>query len=168
MSFRNIKCKLPQNDDITNNHAAPNSTTMQASQNTVFTQNDDGSNNHAAVSLTGNDGRCEFDFELDNLEDDEFSIDRQLRLRREQEEEEEHANLGRRLLAPREEIRNRNRQPKKKQTNQESINLLREKQLKLLDLQMDYHKILIENAKVALQKEKLLLSQAHSNINTAE
>lgn len=141
---------------------------MQTSQNTESMQNDDNSNNRNEANTTAADRRDEFDFDLENLEDDEFSIDRQLRLRREQEEEEARANMGRRLLAPREEIRHRNRQPKKnkKQSNPESIDMLKEKQLKLLDLQMDYHKILIENAKVTLQKETVLLSQARSRINT--
>lgn len=136
---------------------------IQMSQNTESMQNDDNSNNREPPNPTGVHDRDEFEFELDNLDDDEFPLDRRLRLMREAEEEEA---MGRRLVAPRDEIRHRNRQPKKKQTNSESINLLKEKQLKLLDLQMDYHKILIENAKVTLQKEKILLSQARSNTTT--
>lgn len=61
---------------------------------------------------------------------EDFSIDRQLRFLREAEEEE--ANLHGRLLAPRDEFRRRNRQPKKKQTNSESIDLLREKTIEII------------------------------------
>lgn len=137
---------------------------MQTIETTEYTQNDDISNNRTAVNATAIDSRDEFNFESSLLEDNEFPLDRQFRLLREQEEEEERANLGRRLIAPRDEIRHRNRQPKNKQTNPESIHLLKEKQLKLLDSQLDYHKILIETARVALEKEKLLLSQARSRV----
>lgn len=96
-----------------------------------------------------------------NMEDDEFSIDRQLRLRREQEQEERGVNVNRNLLAPREEIRQRNKRSKK--TNSEHIDLLREIQLKLLDLQLNLNEVLLETAKMTQNKERILLAQAAMN-----
>lgn len=101
------------------------------------------------------------DQDIFNAEDDEFSIDRQLRLLQEQEEEERGANMNRSLLAPREEIRQRNRRPKK--TNSEHIDLLREKQLKLVDLQINLNEVLLETAKITQNKERILLAQAVLN-----
>lgn len=91
-------------------------------------------------------------------EDEEFEIDRQLRLAREEEEE---ASLGRRLLAPSAEIRIRNRPTKKGKPNDDMIQNLRKRQFELVNLQINLHKVLLENAKITQQecKEKLLLAQ---------
>lgn len=69
-------------------------------------------------------------------------------------------NLNGRLTAPPNEIRRRNRQKSKQ--NGETIDTLRKKQDQLLDLQIDLHKILIENAKITREEctEKLLLAEA--------
>lgn len=77
------------------------------------------------------------------------TIERQLRA---QEEEENEANLNRRLLAPPNEIRRRKKTTVEKQ---------REKQEQLVDLQIDLHQILINNAKIAQEEsnEKLLLAR---------
>lgn len=150
-----------QSDDNSNDHDLGNLPEMN--ENTDSMQNDGSSNNREPAGATANHDQDEYNnFDLINSEEDEFPFDRRLRLAREAEEEEA---LQRRLLAPRNEIRRRNRQQKKNQTNPESIDLMREKQLKLLDLQIEYHKILIDNAKVTMQKEKTLLSQALSNTN---
>lgn len=95
----------------------------------------------------------------DQPEDEEFEIDRHLRLVREEEEE---ASLGRRLLAPPGEIKIRNRQTKKGKPNDDMIQNLRKKQFELVNLQINLHKVLLENAKITQQecKEKLLLAQA--------
>lgn len=77
------------------------------------------------------------------------------------------------LLSPREEIRSRNRQTRTRtNTNTNNDHLLTElrtKQLALLDIQLncqnvqlDYQKVLLENAKIAQKEciEKLLVAQA--------
>lgn len=70
-------------------------------------------------------------------------------------EEAEHlANSNRRLLAPPDKIRNRNRQPKKNQTIQDMIQCLREKQLEIVNLQIGVNKILLQNAKITQQEFK--------------
>lgn len=93
-----------------------------------------------------------------NSEDYEFDIDRQLRLEREAENE---SHQTRRLLAPRNEIRQRNRPPSKRQQNNDSFQDLRERQLQLVNLQIDYTKVLLENAKITQEKCKaeLLLAE---------
>lgn len=91
-----------------------------------------------------NNGPTNNDFwvpEDDNEEDYEFDIHRQVRLHR--EAEAEAANLDRRLLAPRDEIRNRVRKPCKKNQIEE----LKAKQLDLLKVQMDAQKLFLQNAK---------------------
>lgn len=98
-----------------------------------------------------------------NPEDYEFDIERQARLEREAETE---ANQNRRLLAPRNEIRQRARQPSKRQQNQDSFQVLRERQLQLVNLQIDYTKVLLENAKITQEKckaELLLAERMNAN-----
>lgn len=69
------------------------------------------------------------------------------------------------LLSPREEIRQRNNQTRSTQSNTINDNLLRQlrtKQVELVDLQLEYQKVMLENAKISQKKkiEKLLLAQA--------
>lgn len=72
------------------------------------------------------------------------------------EQEGNGANLERRLLAPHNEVQRR--QPKRNQ-----IDLLREKQLKLVDIQINLNEILVDTAKVVQEKERILLTQAKAN-----
>lgn len=73
---------------------------------------------------------------------------------------ENEANLNRRLVAPLSEIQRRNKQ--KNNTSSESIESYRKKQNELLNMQIELHKILIENAKIAQKEsnEKFMLAQA--------
>lgn len=96
----------------------------------------------------------------ENPEDDETIIDRHLRLQR--EEDERLATTNRSLLAPREELRIRNRQPAKKQTNTDNLlTTLREKQLELVNIQINLQKTLLENAQIMQKeyKERLSMTQ---------
>lgn len=98
-----------------------------------------------------------------NPVDYEFDIERQARLEQEAENE---ADQNRRLLAPRTEIRQRTRQPSKRQQNQQSFKVLGERQLQLVNLQIDYTKVLLENAKITQEKckaELLLAERMNAN-----
>lgn len=121
----------------------------------------------------------EYNSGLENPEDDEFSIERQMRLAR--EEEEGGGSLHRRLVAPPSEIRRRNTNKQKQIANRNEnpliIEALRKKQSELVDLQINTQKILFENAKIAQAeaKEKYLLSrmlrvnaEASSNSNNSQ
>lgn len=107
-------------------------------------------------------------------EDDEWELDRRIRLTREMEQEQGH--LNRRLTAPPNEIRRRNRSRQTQSANRNgnsTIDSLREKQMQLVDLQIDLQKVLLENAKIT-QKEtqekylytKALRMSAEQNLNS--
>lgn len=93
-------------------------------------------------------------------EDEEWSIERQLRLLRE-EEERQRAGLGGRLTAPAEEVRRRyNRKPSTVNKRDDLITELREKQMKLLDEQTKLQKLLQEEAKERIQEAKHRIEEA--------
>lgn len=102
-------------------------------------------------------GRNYAPVDLDTVpsEEEEDEIYRQNLIR---EQEGNGAHLDRRLLAPPNEVQRRNTVPKKQQ-----IDLLRKKQLELVDLQIDLNKILVDTAKVVQEKERILLTQAKGN-----
>lgn len=103
----------------------------------------------------------------DYPEDEEWAIDRQVRLQEEQEEEERRQRIGSsgRLTAPPREIRRRKRtQPANQNT---AIDHLREKQMKLVDEQLKLQSILLHNASIAqedaleqLKRQKILTQNA--------
>lgn len=106
-----------------------------------------------------------------NPEDHEFEIDRHLRLQH--EADAEAANLHRRLLAPRDEIRNRVRGTGKKNQFDE----LKEKQIELVKVQLNAQKLLQElnrenvvNMKIAQEesREKLKLAEFQRKIAELE
>lgn len=80
-------------------------------------------------------------------EDEEFHVERMLRLR-----EEERATTNKRLLAPPDEVRKR--QIKSKKTDDNLINELRLKQIEMVDLQISVQQTLLENARI-LQDEAI-------------
>lgn len=75
-----------------------------------------------------------------------------------QELEGNGAHSDRRLLAPPNEVQRRNRVSKKDQ-----IDELRAKQMKLVDLQIDLNKILVDTAKLVQEREEILLAQARAS-----
>lgn len=101
-----------------------------------------------------------------NPEDDEFPIDRHLRLARE-EEEEERARLSGRLTAPADEIRRRTK--KAPSNNQDDVVAqLRIKQIQLADEQLKVQKVLLETATIAQDEAKERLKMVAAQRKRAE
>lgn len=93
------------------------------------------------------------DFVNDHPEDDETTIDRQVRLQNEEEADEQHtAGVTGRLTAPPSEIRSRasSRAP----PINDVVGLLRQNQLKLVEEQLKLQKLLLENASLAQEDAK--------------
>lgn len=102
----------------------------------------------------------------DHPEDDEFPIDRQLRILNE-EEEEQRAGLTGRLTAPEHEIRRRQR--RSKSINQDDTTAqLRAKQIELVEEQLKLHKTLSENAAIAKEEAKERLKMVATQRKIAE
>lgn len=139
LGLNSLNDVLSGNDASTSNQERSN---LDPNQNSAPMENNDGlfeGDHYYSDGSIPPEDRVPFD----------NTIERQLRA---QEEEENEANLNRRLLVPPNEIRRR-----KKTT----VEKLREKQEQLVDLQIDLHQILINNAKIAQEEsnEKLLLAR---------
>lgn len=107
--------------------------------------------------------------ELEHPEDDEFPLDRQLRLMREEEEEEEQrAYSSGRLTAPPNEVRRRAKRMPTHQTTQDVAAELREKQMELVNEQLKLQKLLIQNAEIAQKEAKERLKMVAAQRQCAE
>lgn len=88
------------------------------------------------------------------MEEEEFELDRRLRLQRE-EEEAGTAGLTGRLTAPESERRQRPKKAAPSKTNYDDTTAqLRAKQMKLIDEQIKLQKVLLENAMIAQEEAK--------------
>lgn len=110
---------------------------------------------HSNVDTHANVDWDEYMNDSEHPEDEEWEIERRMRLLQEEEDEEERQRRsGIRLTAPPSEVRRRSKQPKHtQQSNRVDITAqLRAKQMELVDVQVNVQKLLFENATIA-QKE---------------
>lgn len=99
-------------------------------------------------------------------EDEEWELDRQLRILREQEEEERAGSHGR-LTAPQHEVRRRQKQPSRTEANQVvETSQLRAKQMLLVEKQLELHDMMIGTEKIKQEeaKERLKMTTAQRKL----